>query len=106
MTHNLFADVPPSLAEEQFTVLLSAPFVRIERIVSTGQVTPPDTWLDQDWSEWVVLLAGAAGLLVEGEATARVLGPGSTVHLPAHLRHRVEWTSSTPPAVWLAVHYR
>jgi cupin 2 domain-containing protein len=45
-------------------------------------------------------------LLIEGEATVRVLGPGSTVHLPAHLRHRVEWTSSAPPAVWLAVHYR
>jgi cupin 2 domain-containing protein len=106
MTHNLFADVPPSLAEEQITALLSTPGVRIERIVSTGQVTPPGTWFDQDWSEWVVLLAGAAGLLIEGEAAARVLGPGSHVHLPAHLRHRVEWTSSAPPAVWLAVHYR
>ena len=106
MIHNLFADVPRDLAEEQVTALLSAPGGRIERIVSTGQATPPGVWLDQDWAEWVVLLAGEARLLIEGEATARALGPGSTVHLPAHLRHRVEWTSSAPPAVWLAVHYR
>jgi cupin 2 domain-containing protein len=106
MTHNLFADIPQSLVEEQVSVLLAAAGVRIERIVSTGQVTPPGTWLDQDGSEWVALLAGAAGLLIEGEATARVLVPGSHVHLPAHLRHRVEWTSTAPPAVWLAVHYR
>jgi cupin 2 domain-containing protein len=106
MYQNIFASVPQSLPEEQFTALLSAPGVRIERIVSSGQATPPGAWFDQDWAEWVVLLAGEAGLLIEGEATVRVLGPGSTVHLPAHLRHRVEWTSSAPPAVWLAVHYR
>jgi cupin 2 domain-containing protein len=26
------------------------------------------------------------------------------VFLPAHCRHRVIWTSTDPPAVWIAVH--
>jgi len=25
------------------------------------------------------------------------------VNLPAHCRHRVEWTQAEPPTVWLAV---
>jgi cupin 2 domain-containing protein len=27
------------------------------------------------------------------------------VHIPAHKRHRVEWTDSCQPTVWLALHY-
>ena len=29
---------------------------RIERIISTGQATPPDQWYDQVRDEWVILL--------------------------------------------------
>lgn len=102
---NLLADVPAVLAEEQLRVLLEAPGVRIERIVSTGQASPPGFWYDQDQAEFVLVVAGQAGLLIEGEAAARVLGPGSYAHLPAHCRHRVEWTDSETPTVWLAVHF-
>ena len=77
---------------------------RVERIVSTGQATPPGEWYDQDGDEWVVLLSGAAGLLFEGEAAARPLEPGDWVLIPAHARHRVEWTAADEPTVWLAVH--
>ena len=52
------------------------------------------------------MLAGSAGVLIEGEARPRVLEAGDFLHLPARLRHRVEWTSPTEPTVWLAVHYR
>jgi len=103
---NLLADVPASLAGEALCELLATPELRIERIVSTGQASPPGFWYDQDWAEWVLVLAGQAGLLIEGEAAPRVLGPGSYVHLPAHCRHRVEWTSAEMPTVWLAVHFR
>jgi cupin 2 domain-containing protein len=103
---NLLADVPAYLAEEELRTLLTAPALRIERIVSTGQASPPGFWYDQDWAEWVVVLAGQAGLLIEGEAAPHVLIPGSYVHLPAHCRHRVEWTSAEAPTVWLAVHHR
>lgn len=103
---NLFADLPAvPLAAEEMRDLLARPGLRIERIVSTGQASPPGFWYDQHESEWVVLLQGSAGLRLEGEAEPRRLAAGSYVHLPPHCRHRVEWTSVAPPAVWLAVHY-
>ncbi len=103
---NLLAGVPAALAEEALHTLLATPGLRIERIVSTGQASPSGFWYDQDWAEWVLVLAGQAGLLIEGEAAPRVLGTGDYVHLPAHCRHRVEWTSTETPTVWLAVHHR
>ena len=103
---NLLAGVDAGAVQEQFTELLAGPHVRIERIVSTGQATAPGVWLDQDWDEFVLLVAGSAGLLVEGEAIARTLKPGDHVAIPAHVRHRVEWTSSSEPTIWLAVHCR
>ena len=103
---NLLADIPASLAREELLALLTTPDLRIERIVSTGQASPPGFWYDQDWAEWVLVLAGRAGLLLEGETAPRVLEPGSYVHVPAHCRHRVEWTSTEMPTVWLAVHHR
>ena len=52
------------------------------------------------------MLAGAAGLLIEGEERPRILQPGDYVELPAHVRHRIEWTDPDRPTVWLAVHWR
>jgi len=103
---NLFADLPDELADEQITVVLVAPDVRIERIVSRGQASPPGLWYDQDWAEWVISLAGSAGLLLEGEAAPIRLQPGDHLHIPAHHRHRVEWTDPRHATVWLAVHWR
>ena len=101
---DLLADVPVVLAEEELRVLLEQPGVRIERIISTGQASPPGFWYDQEQAEFVVVLAGRAGLLIEGETMPRELRPGGYVHLPAHCRHRVEWTDAAMPTVWLAVH--
>jgi cupin 2 domain-containing protein len=103
---NLFNDVPADSPDEQFTELLAAPHLRIERIVSTGQASPPGFWYDQDWAEWILVLAGSAALLIEGETAPRVLVPGDYLHIPAHTRHRVEWTGGREPTVWLAVHHR
>jgi cupin 2 domain-containing protein len=103
---NLLTNVPRQLRDEQILTLLQAPNVRIERIVSTGHATPPDQWCDQDRDEWVLVLAGSAGLVFEGEAAPRRLEPGSYVHIPAHVRHRVAWTDPATPTVWLAIHYR
>ena len=44
------------------TELLAAPGLRVERIVSTGQASPPGLWYDQDRAEWVLVLSGSAGL--------------------------------------------
>ena len=103
-TGNLFADLPAMSESEHNTDLLRARGVRIERIVSHGQASPPGFWYDQDWDEWVVLLAGAAALRFDGEAAPRSLVAGDHVNIPAHARHRVEWTDPHEPTVWLAVH--
>jgi cupin 2 domain-containing protein len=31
------------------------------------------------------------------------LGPGDSLELPAHCRHRVDATQADPPTVWLAL---
>ena len=107
MNGNLFAGIDEEKRDEELlTTLAERPGVRIERIVSTGQASPPGFWYDQDWGEWVVLLCGAARLRLAEEAEARRLAPGDWVDIPAHCRHRVEWTDPDQPTVWLAVHYR
>ena len=57
--------------------------------------------MDQAWDEWVLLVQGRAGLTLEGDAPA-LLSAGDWLLIPAHRRHRVEWTDA--PTVWLAVH--
>ena len=79
---NLFAGLPPEGADEEVTDLVRAPGLRIERIVSHGQASPPGFWYDQDWAEWVVVLRGSAALLFEGEGEPRRLQPGDHVHIP------------------------
>ncbi len=102
---NIFENLPHGAADEELTDLLRRPGLRIERIVSTGQASPPGFWYDQPHDEWVILLKGAAGLAIEGEAEQR-LKPGDYVFLPAHKRHRVTSTAADEPTVWLAVHIR
>src|SRR4051812_40938127 len=101
---NLFAHIPDRADEEEVTELLAAPDLRIERIVSTGQASPPGFWYDQDWDEWVVVLSGTAELRLEEEAEPRRLRRGDYLHLPARARHRVAWTDPGEPTVWLAIH--
>jgi cupin 2 domain-containing protein len=101
---NLFADLPVRLPDERVDVLLETPHARLERIVSTAQATPPGHWYDQERTEWVAVLRGRAGLRFEGRDTVDVLGPGDHVVIPAHRRHRVEWTDPDQPTVWLALH--
>lgn len=100
---NLFDDVPADLPQELTHLLLAAQHVRIERIVSHGHSSPPDFWYDQTEHEWVLLLAGAARLQFEEGVVA--LRPGDFINIPAHRRHRVEWTTPDEPTIWLAVFY-
>lgn len=108
MLTNLFRHYPSAVDKaehETFEDLLRRPNLRIERIISTGQASPPDFWYCQPHGEWVVLLKGSAGLLFEHEQTERVLRPGDFIDIPPHCRHRVAWTDGDMPTVWLAVHY-
>lgn len=99
---NLFADIPENLPEEQVASLFCSENMRIERIVSTGQASPPGFWYDQEEHEWVTVLQGRG--IVEYEDGRRVaLQPGDHLHIPARVRHRVGETSAEEPTVWLAV---
>ena len=100
---NVFTDLPSHLPDELSTTLLEATNVCIERIVSHGHASPPDFWYDQARHEWVMVLKGAARLQFE-DGTVE-MKPGDFVNIPAHKRHRVEWTTPDEPTVWLAVHY-
>ena len=64
MAGNLFSDLPTlpiaPEAAERLETLLVRPGLRIERIVSTGQASPPGFWYDQPDAEWVVLVSGDA----------------------------------------------
>ena len=101
---SIFEDIPRHATAERVDVLLARPGLRIERIVSTGQASPPGFWYDQPQDEWVVVLKGRATLVIEGEAE-RLLAPGDYVFLPARRRHRVTSTAADEPTVWLAVHF-
>lgn len=100
---NLFSNIPSHLPEELVEILLATDNLRIERIVSQAHASPEGFWYDQDQHEWVVLLQGAATLRFEEEVIK--LEPGDHVNIPAHKRHRVEWTSAEKPTIWLAVFY-
>jgi cupin 2 domain-containing protein len=103
---NLFADLPRSTAKnEQFTELLTRPGLKIERIVSTGQCSPPDFWYDQPGGEWVLLIQGEAKLRFADEIKIHHLKTGDFLDIPAHTKHRVEWTAPDPSTIWLAIHY-
>lgn len=103
---NLLQGLPPTAEAELVTRLAEGGGFHLERIVSWGQATPDGDWYDQESDEWVLLLSGGAELLIEGEAMPRRLRPGDFLLLPAHRRHRVEWTAEDQPTIWLALHFK
>jgi len=101
-SENLFRDLPTSTTAELFETLLAGSSFRLERIVSTGHITPPGQWYDQDLDEWVVLLTGAARLRFENEADDRALQPGECLQIPAPMRG-IAWSgraSKSRPSGW------
>ena len=103
---NLLSPAPLTFPREVIEVVLKTEHFWLERIISTGQATPAGEWYDQDTHEWVLLLTGGAGLLLENEPQMIIMTPGDYVHIPAHRRHRVEWTDPGQPTIWLALHYQ
>ena len=102
---NLFAGLPQRLAAEADRDPAGVAAVRIERIVSHGQASPPGFWYDQAQAEWVIVLAGRAELAFEGDVASRRMERGDCLHIAPHRRHRVAWTDPTQATIWLAVHH-
>lgn len=105
MKQNLFANIPDEIPEEIFETIAENKNVKIERIVSHGQSSPKDFWYDQEENEWVILLKGNAKLQFEDEKIIELL-PGDYINIPAHTKHRVEWTDPEIKTIWLTVFYK
>lgn len=96
--------LPASLPKEElFENLASGNHLKIERIISVGQTTPVGEWYDQSWDEWVILLQGEAILTYEDSSQIKLF-PGDYILIRSHQKHRVDYTSSNPPCIWLAIH--
>jgi cupin 2 domain-containing protein len=102
---NLLTDIPAQLPDELVQTIVRAPAVQIVRVVSRGQCSPPGFWYYQEENEYVLLLTGAARLVFEDQTEPLEMIPGSCVNIPAHKRHRVEWTDPTQNTVWLGIFY-
>ena len=98
---NIF-DLPQlPLSEELMTTLAENSSTRIVRIISTGQTTG---WYDQSETEFVTLLEGSA--VIEFDSGRSVeLSKGDMLIIKPHEKHRVSYTSTEPPCVWLCVFY-
>ena len=100
---NLFRSIPATLPNEITETLVQAKQLRFERIVSQGHASPEGFWYDQAENEFVLLVQGAARLRVEDDVVEMKLG--DWINIPAHRKHRVEWTTPDEKTVWLAVFY-
>ena len=92
-------------SEEFFETLVGGGGCRVERIVSRGHSSPPEFWYDQPENEWVMVVRGRARLRLADPDESLELMPGDWIDIPAHRRHRVEWTDPDRETVWLAVYY-
>jgi cupin 2 domain-containing protein len=92
-------------SEEILETIIRTHKFKIERIISRGQATTEGEWYDQDKNEWVLVLKGNAGLLLEGNDKTIIMKTGDYINIPAHQKHRVEWTDPEEETIWLAIHY-
>jgi cupin 2 domain-containing protein len=89
---------------ELFETLLTGKNIKIEKISSFGQTTPADDCYDQECDEWVLVLRGNAVIRFFEPMKDVLLHEGDYVFIPAHKRHRVEYTDPEKITLWLAVH--
>ncbi len=102
---NILAKIPETIREELFETIAVSEKIKIERIVSKGHSSPPGFWYYQDRAEWVIVIKGKACLIFEEDNATLILEEGDHINIPAHTKHRVEWTQREKETIWLAVHY-
>lgn len=101
---NIFELIPDNLDKEVFELLVQNECVKIERIISKGHTSSGSDWYDQEQNEWVMILKGEAIISFENEKDIE-LKAGSYINIPAHKKHKVNWTTPKTETIWLAVHY-
>ncbi|MGL4882149.1 MAG: cupin domain-containing protein [Waterburya sp.] len=102
--NNIF-NLPKQLPQaELFETLYNNEQILIERIVSTGQTTPEGEWYNQEKNEWLIVLQGEGELSYEDGSRIKLI-TGDYLLIPAHQKHRVEYTSTEPPCIWLTLFF-
>ena len=100
---NIFENILINKESEEFIEILKNKNIRIERIVSNGQISPKDFWYKQEENEFVLLLEGSA--IIEFEENQVSLERGDYINIKAHVKHRIKYTSKDEATIWLAVFY-
>ena len=91
----------PDINEDEIVdILKENENVRIERIISTGQVSD---WMIQERKEYVVLLQGNA--IIEFNDKKVEMKAGDTLFIEKMERHRVGYTSENPCCIWFCIHF-
>ena len=91
----------PDIKEDEIVdILKENENVRIERIISTGQVSD---WMIQERKEYVVLLQGNA--IIEFTDKKVEMKAGDTLFIEKMERHRVTYTSENPCCIWFCIHF-
>ena len=88
--------------EEYTEIILQNEHLRLERIISSGHISPEGFWYEQDEDEWVMVMAGEGEIIWENGEVSLLKG-GESLLIPRKKRHRVSYTSTNPPCIWLAV---
>ena len=101
---SIFSSIPNSFPQEITEDILHNSNLRIERIISQGQASSKDFWYDQDENEWVLVLQGNARLQFADKFVD--LQEGDYINIPAHKKHRVDWTDPKQKTIWLAIFYK
>jgi cupin 2 domain-containing protein len=102
---NLFSNILRHIDDEVFDTIIVSDGCEIKRIISKGHQSPPNYWYDQEKDEWVMVLKGEAKLKFKNNNNIVDMMPGDYVHIPAHCKHRVEWTDPEVETIWLAVYF-
>ncbi len=102
MKNNIMQDLEPSASEEILKTIYSNKNIKIERIVSNGQISPQGFWYDQEEYEFVLLVEGNA--VIEFENYKVSLKKNDFIMIEPHKKHRITYTSK--PAYWLCVFFK
>ena len=102
---NLLQNIPSQIPREITETILNHSSCRIERIISKGQSSKEGFWYDQEQHEWVLIIQGEAQLRFE-DGKVITLKAGDYLNIPAHCKHRVDWTTADTETIWLAIFYK
>ena len=101
--YNIFEQIIVDKNEENFFEIFKNEIIKIEKIVSNGQISPENFWYEQEQNEFVLVLEGYA--ILEFENREVELKKGDCLNIKAMEKHRVKFTSLDEPTVWFAVFY-